>query len=84
MHDFMTNTSVGLLGGSLPGPKGSRNNNFPCLGVDPSCLAALLVLSIRGSMHSPRALPDRRLTTQSGEVIIVQAHRFFSVKGQKN
>ena len=28
--------------------KGSRKNNFPYLGVDPSCLAALLVLSIRG------------------------------------
>ena len=29
-------------------PKGSRKNNFPCVGVDPSRLAALLVLSIRG------------------------------------
>ena len=28
--------------------KGSRKNNFPCLGVDPSRLAAWLVLSIRG------------------------------------
>ncbi len=28
--------------------KGSHKNNFPCLGVDPSRLAALLVLSIRG------------------------------------
>ena len=29
-------------------PEGSRKNNFPCLGGDPSPLAALLVLSIRG------------------------------------
>jgi len=27
---------------------GLRKNNFPCLGADPSRLAALLVLSIRG------------------------------------
>ncbi len=30
--------------------KGSRKNNFPCLGVDPSRLASLLVLSIRGML----------------------------------
>ncbi len=29
--------------------KGSCKNNVPCLGVDPSRLAALLVLSIRGA-----------------------------------
>jgi len=29
-------------------PLGSRKNNFPCLSVDPSRLAALLVPSIRG------------------------------------
>jgi len=49
----------------LTGLKGSRKNNFLCLGVDPSYLAALLVLSIQGSMCSPRALPDRRLNAQT-------------------
>ena len=31
--------------------KGSRKNTFPCLGVDPSRLAAWLVLSIRGMLE---------------------------------
>jgi len=33
-------------GGKNERLKGSRKNNFPCLGIDPSRLAALLVLSI--------------------------------------
>ncbi len=57
--------------------KGSRKNNLHCLGVDPSHLAALLVLSIQRSMRSPRALPDRHLSTQTGEVILARtlSHR---------
>ena len=34
--------------------KVSRKNNFPCLGVDPSRLAALLVLSIEEYAQSSR------------------------------
>ncbi len=48
--------------------KGSYKNHFPCLGVDPSRLAALLLL-VHRSMRRPRALPDRCLSTQTGEVI---------------
>ncbi len=42
------------------------------MGVDPSRLAALLVLSIPRSMRSPRALPDRCLSTQTGKVIVAR------------
>jgi len=31
--------------------KGSRKNNFPCFGLDPSRLAALLVLSVGGLLN---------------------------------
>jgi len=56
-------------------PQGSRKNTFPGLGVDPSRLAALLVLSIPKSMRSPRALPDRCLSTQTEEGILARTLR---------
>ncbi len=50
-------------------------NTFPGLGVDPSRLAALLVLSIPKSMRSPRALPDRCLSTQTGKGMLARTLR---------
>ncbi len=49
-----------------------------CLGIDPSGLATLRVLSIPRSMCSPRALPDRCLSTQTWEVILARTLRSLS------